>query len=382
MFKPNHSKEVVRFIKNKDEEGLNEYIIKHLKTGKVTSYDLEFLDGIYSYYKGLTEIKDSFFQSIIRLGWAKIIRTVFDKTPYIPSAISLRCQNFKFDHSIDRAVVFHLYLSKLKMSGVFKTTSNIQRFDVTGIDYPIYSLNIYEKVVNQRINKDEDDKREYAYTDYFEFVACYQNSLSTDEIKNIFETVKPDSKKDSIFFLKFPNIFFQEFALGSKNSFLRIFEGLLHYGDEKWIKSNYMRNVFDIYGNTDKIPFNNYDQFKKIFDESQVEKSKHTSHNKMTKKTVEKIYPIFHNPKKGVIVIEKNDQFLNINFLDVICTVKDCGDMISIYASPNTYVIKEYDFEHKEDFKKIKSYVFNTLRGLDVDFPDFKDNSSLSIQHY
>lgn len=88
------------------------------------------------------------------------------------------------------------------------------------------------------------------------------------------------------------------------------------------------------------------------------------------------------SPKKGVIVIEKDNQFLNINFLDVICTIKDCGDMISIYASPNTYVIKEYDFEHKEDFEKIKSYVFNTLRGIDVDFPDFKDNSSLSIQHY
>ncbi len=384
MFKNNHLKNVTKFIKNNDEEGLNQYILLNLSQGKASSYDLEFLDGQYSYYQGVVERKDYFFQTFINLGWGKIIRTIFDKTSYIPTAIHLNCQEFKLDRSIDRAVAFHLYMTKLKMSGVFQTTSNINRFYVKSIDYPFYSLSIYEQVVNQRINKGEDNKREYAYTDYFEFVACYQSHLDANEIENIFETIKPNSKKDSIFFLKFPNIFFQEFSLDSKNGFLRIFEGLLHYGDEKWIKVNYMRNVFEFYENTNIISFKNYEQFKKVFDETQAEKekNKHISHKKMTEKTVKKTYPVFHNPKKGVIVIEKGIQFLNINFLDVICIVKDCGDMISIYTSPNTYVIKEYDFENKEDFEKIKNYVFNTLRGLDVDFPDFKDNSSLSIQHY
>jgi hypothetical protein len=381
MFRESYSKNVIKFIKNNDEEGLNEYILKNIAR-KASAYDLEFLDGQYSYYQGVIERRDYFFQTFINLGWIKIIRSIFDKTSYIPGAIHLNCREFKLDRSMDRAVAFHLYITKLNMSGVFKTTSNVVRFNVQGVDYPFYSLSIYEKVVNQRINKHEENKREYAYTDYFEFIACYQSALNTDEIKSIFEAINPSSKKESIFFLKFPNIFFQGFALSNQNNFSKIYEGLLHYGDEKWIKSNYMKNVFEIHGNTEKIPFKNYEQFKNIFHKEQAEKTKNVSYNKMTKKSTKKTYPIFHNPKKGVIVIEKGSEFININFLDVTCTIKDCGDMISIYSSPNTYNIQEDDFKHKEDFEKIRNYIFNTLRGLDVDFPDFKKEVSLSIEHH
>ena len=47
MFKNNHLKNVTKFIKNNDEEGLNQYILLNLSQGKASSHDLEFLDHTY-----------------------------------------------------------------------------------------------------------------------------------------------------------------------------------------------------------------------------------------------------------------------------------------------------------------------------------------------
>lgn len=382
MLKRSHEKIFSQFINKEDEDALNEYIIGKLSKKKVSTEEMKFIDDDFSWHSEISKKNKNLFQVLIEFEWHQTIRLIFEKTSYIPSKISLNCIEFKLRTSIHSAVAFHQYLKELKKSGVFKTNSNIKEFDVKHIDIPFYPLDTYEPVINMYMNKNEDKnkKREYAYEDFFDFIRAYFEKIDKKEVAAIFLAINQKDPKQAKFFLKTPKIFFQDFSLENKSHFLKIFEGLSHFGDEKWVKDNYLLNVFDV--NKNEVPFENYQDFVNYFNYRKEEDKKLISFNK-SKPESQKKFPKFYNPKEGVIVIEENDTFLIINFLNNRCSVKETKNCISFDTEGKTTGIKTEDFHCNKDFEKFKIFILETIKGRNPEFPEIinGEKPSLSIEH-